>query len=73
MHFFLAALPTIGIWFAAVGISTITFNLNGFNFNQSILDTSGRVIPTDADLLNRASIGIQAMNAPNIHNFPKLL
>ncbi|AFZ38140.1 Photosystem Q(B) protein (plasmid) [Stanieria cyanosphaera PCC 7437] len=73
VHFLLAALPTIGIWFAAVGIGTIAFNLNGFNFNQSILDSSGRVIPTDADLLNRANLGIQAMHAPNTHNFPKLL
>lgn len=73
VHFLLAALPTIGIWFAAVGISTMAFNLNGSNFNQSILDSSGRVIRTDADLLNRANLGIQAMNAPNTHNFPKLL
>ncbi|VEP13074.1 Photosystem II protein D1 2 [Hyella patelloides LEGE 07179] len=73
VHFLLAALPTIGIWFAAVGIGTMAFNLNGFNFNQSILDSSGKPIPTDADLLNRANLGIQAMHAPNTHNFPKLL
>lgn len=66
VHFLLAALPTIGIWFAALGISTIAFNLNGFNFNQSILDSTGRPIPTDADLLNRVNLGIQAMHAPNI-------
>ncbi len=73
VHFLLAALPTIGIWFAAVGIGTMAFNLNGFNFNQSILDSSGKPIPTDADLLNRANLGIQEMYAPNTHNFPKLL
>ena len=73
VHFLLAALPTIGIWFAALGISTMAFNLNGFNFNQSILDSSGKPIPTDADLLNRANLGIQEMYAPNTHNFPKLL
>jgi photosystem II P680 reaction center D1 protein len=73
VHFLLAALPTIGIWFAALGISTIAFNLNGFNFNQSILDSTGRPIPTDADLLNRINLGIQAMHAPNTHHFPELL
>jgi photosystem II P680 reaction center D1 protein len=73
VHFLLAALPTIGIWFAALGISTIAFNLNGFNFNQSILDSTGRPIPTDAELLNRVNLGIQAMHAPNTHHFPELL
>lgn len=73
VHFLLAALPTVGIWFAALGISTMAFNLNGFNFNHSILDSSGRVIQTNADLLNRANLGIQGMHAPNTHHFPKLL
>jgi photosystem II P680 reaction center D1 protein len=45
VHFLLAALPTIGIWFAALGIGSIAFNLNGFNFNQSILDSQGRWCP----------------------------
>ncbi len=73
VHFLLAALPTVGIWFASLGIGSIAFNLNGFNFNHSILDSNGQVIRTDADLLNRANLGIQAMHAPNTHNFPKLL
>ena len=73
VHFLLAALPTIGIWFAALGISTMAFNLNGFNFNHSLLESSGRVIRTDADLINRANLGIQAMHAPNAHHFPELL
>ncbi|MEM8643179.1 MAG: Photosystem Q(B) protein 1 [Cyanobacteria bacterium P01_G01_bin.54] len=73
IHFLLAALPTIGIWFAALGIGVMAFNLNGFNFNQSILDSQGRVIPSYADLFNRATLGLQAMHAPNAHNFPALL
>ena len=28
LHFFLAALPVIGIWFTALGVSTMAFNLN---------------------------------------------
>lgn len=73
VHFILAALPTLGIWFASVGVGTMAFNLNGFNFNHSILDSTGRVIPTEADLLNRANLGLQAMHAPNAHHFPELL
>jgi photosystem II P680 reaction center D1 protein len=46
LHFFLAAFPVVSIWFTALGISTMAFNLNGLNFNQSILDSSGRVINT---------------------------
>jgi photosystem II P680 reaction center D1 protein len=54
LHFFLAAWPVIGIWFTALGISTMAFNLNGFNFNQSIVDSQGRVINTWADILTSA-------------------
>jgi photosystem II P680 reaction center D1 protein len=42
LHFFLAAWPVVGIWLTALGISTMAFNLNGFNFNQSIVDSQGR-------------------------------
>ena len=72
-HFLLAAVPTIGIWCAAVGVSMMSFNLNGFNFNQSILDSQGHVIRSHADLLNRANLGIQAMHSPNAHHFPLIL
>jgi hypothetical protein len=41
-------------WFTALGISTMAFNLNGFNFNQSVVDSQGRVINTWADIINRA-------------------
>ncbi|RMF26714.1 MAG: Photosystem Q(B) protein 1 [Cyanobacteria bacterium J083] len=72
-HFLLAAIPTIGIWCAAAGVSMMAFNLNGFNFNQSILDSQGHVIKTEADLINRANLGIQAMHSPNAHHFPLVL
>ncbi|HAG81289.1 MAG TPA: photosystem II q(b) protein, partial [Cyanobacteria bacterium UBA12227] len=62
--------PVIGIWFTALGISTMAFNLNGFNFNQSILDSSGRVVNTWADVLNRANLGFEVMHERNAHNFP---
>ena len=50
LHFFLAAWPVVGIWFTTLGISTMAFNLNGFNFNQSVVDSQGRVINTWADI-----------------------
>lgn len=65
-HFLLAALPTVGLWFATLGICGMAFNLNGFNFNHSIVDSQGAVIRTEADLLNRANLGLQAMHAPNV-------
>ena len=54
----------------SLGVSTMAFNLNGFNFNQSVLDTQGRVVPTWADVLNRANLGLEVMHERNAHNFP---
>jgi photosystem II P680 reaction center D1 protein len=70
LHFFLAAFPVIGIWFTALGVSTMAFNLNGFNFNQSILDSNGRTINTWADILNRANLGLEVTHERNAHAFP---
>jgi photosystem II P680 reaction center D1 protein len=39
LHFFLALWPVVGIWLTAMGVSTMAFNLNGFNFNQSVVDS----------------------------------
>jgi hypothetical protein len=36
----------------------MAFNLNGFNFNQSVVDSQGRVINTWADIINRANLGV---------------
>ncbi|KAK8613437.1 hypothetical protein V6N13_101199 [Hibiscus sabdariffa] len=70
LHFFLAAWPVVGIWFTSLGISTMAFNLNGFNFNQSVVDSQGRVINTWADIINRANLGMEVMHERNAHNFP---
>jgi hypothetical protein len=35
---------------------------NGFNFNQSIVDSQGKVINTWADVLNRAGLGMEVMH-----------
>ena len=70
LHFFLALWPVVGIWFTSLGISTMAFNLNGFNFNQSVVTANGRVINTWADILNRANLGFEVMHERNAHNFP---
>jgi photosystem II P680 reaction center D1 protein len=70
LHFVLGAWPVVGIWFAALGISSMAFNLGGFNFNQSILDAQGHPIDTWADVLNRANLGIEVIHERNAHNFP---
>jgi photosystem II P680 reaction center D1 protein len=70
LHFFLGIWPVVGIWLTSLGVSTMAFNLNGFNFNQSIVDSQGRVINTWADVLNRSNLGIEVMHERNAHNFP---
>jgi len=62
LHFFLAAWPVVGIWCAALGIAVSSANLNGLNFNGSIMDNQGRTIKTWADLLNSANLGIEVMH-----------
>lgn len=70
LHFFLGAWPVVGIWFTALGVSTMAFNLNGFNFIQSISDTNGHLINSWADIVNRADLGLEVMHERNAHNFP---
>jgi len=70
LHFFLAAWPVIGIWFTALGVSTMAFNLNGFNFIQSISDEQGHILNSWADIVNRADLGMEVMHERNAHNFP---
>jgi photosystem II P680 reaction center D1 protein len=70
LHFFLAAWPVVGIWFTALGVSTMAFNLNGLNFNESLIDSEGHLINTWADVLNRADLGMEVMHERNAHNFP---
>ena len=48
----------------------MALNLDGFNFNQSILDSQGAVVGTWADVINRANLGIEVMHDRNAHNFP---
>jgi photosystem II P680 reaction center D1 protein len=52
-------------WYFNYGIQ-----LNGFNFNQSIVDSQGRVLNSWADIINRANLGMEVMHERNAHNFP---
>jgi photosystem II P680 reaction center D1 protein len=70
LHFFLGAFPVVGIWLTSLGVSTMAFNLNGFNFIQSISDSNGHLINTWADIVNRADLGMEVMHERNAHNFP---
>jgi photosystem II P680 reaction center D1 protein len=70
LHFFLAAWPVMGIWFTSLGVSTMAFNLNGLNFNAALVDSSGHLVSTWADILNRADLGMEVMHERNAHNFP---
>jgi photosystem II P680 reaction center D1 protein len=70
LHFFLAAWPVLGIWCTALGVSTMAFNLNGLNFNQSLIDANNHLINSWADILNRADLGMEVMHERNAHNFP---
>ena len=66
----IASWPVICVWLTSMGICTMAFNLNGFNFNQSVVDVNGKVIPTWGDVLNRANLGMEVMHERNAHNFP---
>jgi len=60
----------VGLWITALGVSTMAFTLNGFLFNQSILDGQVHVLNTWTDVLNRAGLGLDVMHERNAHNFP---
>ena len=48
----------------------MAFNLNGFHFNQSVVDSQGRIINTWADIINRADLDMEVIHERNAHNFP---
>jgi photosystem II P680 reaction center D1 protein len=48
----------------------MAFNLNGLNFNQSVVDSQGHVINTWVDIINRDNLGMEVMHERNAHNFP---
>jgi photosystem II P680 reaction center D1 protein len=51
----------VGIWFIVSCISTMVFNVNGFNFNQSVVDSQGCVINTWVENINHVNLGMEAV------------
>ena len=51
----------------------MAFNLNGLNFNESLVDSEGHLINTWADILNRADLGMEVMHERNEFIFPTRL
>ena len=43
------------------------FNLNGLNFNQSIVDSQSPILNTWAAILNRTNLGMEVMHERNFH------
>ena len=71
LHFFLAVFPVVCIWLTSMGVSTMAFNLStALTSINPVVDSNGRVIPTWADVLNRANLGMEVMHERNAHNFP---
>ena len=50
-------------------VCTMAFNLNGFNFNQSVGDTSGKFYQPGVTYLT-ANLGIEVMHERNGRNYP---
>ena len=70
VHYLHTKISTVDDISPSVNDTTLTVNLNGFNFNQSVVDSQGRVINTWADIINRANLGMEVMHERNAHNFP---
>ena len=70
LHFFLASWPVIGIWCTSLGVGTMAFNLNGLNFNISIVDSKGHMLGSWSDIINRADLGMEVLHERNTHNLP---
>ncbi|RDX92075.1 Photosystem II protein D1, partial [Mucuna pruriens] len=52
----------IVIWFSALCISNMTFNLNDFHFNQSLVDCQGYAINIWTNIINQANLGKEVMH-----------
>ncbi|MGH2413143.1 MAG: photosystem II q(b) protein [Microcystaceae cyanobacterium] len=70
VHFLLAALPVAGIWSAALGIDIAAFNFDKFNFDQPVLYSRARVLPTWLDIVNQANLGLAVTPERRVEIFP---
>ncbi|MBE9067777.1 photosystem II q(b) protein [Leptolyngbya cf. ectocarpi LEGE 11479] len=72
VHFVLAALPVAGIWSAAMGIDMAAFGFDKFSLTpgQTFQKT---VVPTWADIVTQADLGIYALKDQRQPMFPIFL
>jgi photosystem II P680 reaction center D1 protein len=74
VHFFLAALPVAGIWSAALGVDIAAFNFEKLTFAPPIaIDHPSGMIPTWADTLHQANLGLAAVVEHPAQPFPTVL
>lgn len=71
IHFLLAALPVAGIWTAALGIDIAGLGFDGYYFSKtSAIYSNGHHIPTWADVLDQANLGLKAFHDRPASSFP---
>ena len=68
LHFFLGGWPVIGLWLMVNGVSTMAFNLNGFNFNECIIAYRSSYFKLGR--YNESCRFSYLMHERNAHNFP---
>jgi photosystem II P680 reaction center D1 protein len=74
VHFVLAAIPVAGIWSTALGVDIAAFNFDALTFTpKREIQMQGHRIPTWADALYQADLGIAAMRDRTLTTFPETL
>lgn len=70
VHFVLAAIPVAGIWSAALGVDMAAFDFDYFPLLSGSVQKT--VVPTWADRVTRANLGIHALKEANRTGFSSL-
>ena len=72
LHFFLAAWPVAGIWSAALGVDMAAFDFDGLNVDRwvPIHQSQGHFLPSWVDIIDRANLGIEALQQHSYEDFP---
>lgn len=74
VHFLLAALPVAGIWSAALGIDIAAFNFEKLTFDPPVaIQTASGMVPTWANSLYQANLGLANVSDSNREPFPQVL
>lgn len=74
LHFFLAAFPVAGIWSAALGVDTAAFGFDRVSLSRNPgTYLQKTVVPTWADRVTQANLGIQAVEDKGETPFPIFL